>query len=355
MADTVEDLRTKLISLGMSPQEADEIKGKSNLVSKISELEANSSKFSVELDPSFTGREELVAPLMTDPKWSDYVLSHFTPDELFEGHPKIDGLRRVTELLIGKIVKVKSKIRKAPEDSSGRRGVAAVECRVVVVESDGSLQDITGVADAAHYNVDDQYGNHLCALAETRARGRALRQILRLSNVVSFEETTSKTVDDMPSEEGDFDPDKKMNASQLTVMKIIAKRCNINLWKFVNSGQNTYSSFNEIPYTVVSQKMLKTINEYQQIDPTTKELKKVPEHLSGYNEEEVNQFWTNNNNFNGVIMSKHIHQIIRDVPSNDQKYSQGNPDIKEDMKKMFKSEKKGKIEGFARRDGDNDD
>src|SRR5689334_6604577 len=48
-------------------------------------------------------------------EWHDYVMKQFMPDELFEGNPTVDGLRRVTEALIGKIVESVSHVITPPQ------------------------------------------------------------------------------------------------------------------------------------------------------------------------------------------------------------------------------------------------
>ena len=64
---------------------------------------------SVELEtPSNTdvGTKDVVqsAVNITDVEWNDYVLSNFNENEMFDGRPLCAGLRRVAELLLGRIV-----------------------------------------------------------------------------------------------------------------------------------------------------------------------------------------------------------------------------------------------------------
>ena len=47
------------------------------------------------------------APPMSSPEWSDYVLSQFEHDEIMDGNPTVDGLRRITELVLGPIIETK--------------------------------------------------------------------------------------------------------------------------------------------------------------------------------------------------------------------------------------------------------
>ena len=53
-------------------------------------------------------------PSFNSPEWNDYVLSLFTNEELVDGNPTVDGLRRVTELVLGKINKTHVDIVQCP-------------------------------------------------------------------------------------------------------------------------------------------------------------------------------------------------------------------------------------------------
>ena len=41
------------------------------------------------------------APSMLSPEWHDYAMTLFQEDELMNGHPLVNGLRRVSELVLG--------------------------------------------------------------------------------------------------------------------------------------------------------------------------------------------------------------------------------------------------------------
>lgn len=54
-------------------------------------------------------------PKMTDPLWSDYVMTKFTPEELDpKGRPKVAGLRRVARDVLGPVMKSASEVVQSP-------------------------------------------------------------------------------------------------------------------------------------------------------------------------------------------------------------------------------------------------
>ncbi len=48
--------------------------------------------------------QEAGSPSPTSPDWNEYVLGLFEPTEMYDGRPLCHGLRRVAELLMGRIV-----------------------------------------------------------------------------------------------------------------------------------------------------------------------------------------------------------------------------------------------------------
>lgn len=148
---------------------------------------------SVELEtPSNTevGTKDVVQPAVsiTDVEWNDYVLSNFNDNEMFDGRPLCAGLRRVAELLLGRIV-VSRPTQIFPPTSGDEIGRATVVWEVVF--EDGSI--FSDVADAWEGNTDDTFCVFNTATAATRAEGRALRKALRIKTVAAEEMTTKDT------------------------------------------------------------------------------------------------------------------------------------------------------------------
>ena len=130
--------------------------------------------------------EDLLPPNIFEPSWSDYVLSKFESDEMVDGNPTVDGLRRVTELVMGGITASTTEVIQVPTKEN--KGRATAIHTVSVIMPDGISRTVSGSGDAWYKNTDMPYSKFPVAMAETRAEGRALRRLLQLRKVVSAEE-----------------------------------------------------------------------------------------------------------------------------------------------------------------------
>jgi hypothetical protein len=220
-------------------------------------------------------KSEEVVPLMTDPGWSDYVMKQFTEDELFEGNPKTEGLRRVVELLLGPIVS--SRVHTVSTLTVENQFRATVEHEVIIgfYKEVGGDRVFSEVADVFAGNTDDLFARHPTATASTRAEGRALRKALKLKNVVSAEEVTSKGVEEAGMT-------GLITSVQIKVIDLFCSRNDINVVDFINSGKLKYKNIEQVSFTS-AQAMLKRLNEYQQDNSM------IPMNLKGYEKNWRNQ------------------------------------------------------------------
>jgi len=111
-----------------------------------------------------------------DTGWTDYVLSLMAKNEIQDGKPKCVGLRRMTELLMGKIVESHAKVVQCPigstsedGDYSGNGGRCVIEHTVVILEHDGSLVRYTDCADGTPLNVNKPFDRFMVPVTGTRA------------------------------------------------------------------------------------------------------------------------------------------------------------------------------------------
>jgi hypothetical protein len=184
------------------------------------------------------GEEQMVeTPTTTSPEWDGYVLSHFAPEELIDGHPTVGGLRRVAEYLLGEIVSGISDVVQVPTNPDNRATV------IHTITFEGGRQ-FSGAADSYWGNTDKPYGMFPTAIAETRAEARALRRALKLKNIVSSDELTKN-----PSEKSGENtsavntPIEPINDTQINCVNVLCGRNNINVQNVV---QKHFDNINNI-------------------------------------------------------------------------------------------------------------
>jgi len=153
------------------------------------------------------------APKFSDPKWNDHVLSCFSEDELDNGYPKLHGLRRVTEMLIGRIDSNQVELvqNPIPENSYS----AIVKCNIECVAELCSNR-YSDIGEANPHNIKAvEFKKYPLAIALARAEARVLRKLLRLKII---------SADEMEGSEG-FE---LINETQISAINLICKRNNIN-------------------------------------------------------------------------------------------------------------------------------
>lgn len=217
---------------------------------------------------------DIPVPTRTSPKWTEYVLSHFIESELENGNPKVGGLRRVVELLIGPIHVMTPHVVTTPTRDNGWRAVVEY---TIEVDTGGQgvvprYMSFGGSADANPQNTDGVYSKYPVAIAETRAKARALKNALGIE-VVAADELSE--VAKLESEQ-DFDSEL-INETQITVINAVCKRLDISVQAFANIGKNRYNSIREVPHQVAI-KMTQQLSKYQQ------DMSSIPDNIKKYDE-----------------------------------------------------------------------
>ena len=217
-------------------------------------------------------------PRPTDIEWNNYVMQHFEEDEVFDGMPLTNGLRRVAELLMGRIIYsgVENVIVSTDGQSIGRSTVVWK-----IIFEDGSC--FIDVADSWEGNTDDMFCAYTTATAATRAEGRALRKALRLKTVAAEEVTKKNTAEIVKN------ISKSTSSSTGGVEYETTGRMTENQERFIDSkckqlDINAANLFKEVFNLSVSKKIdkkqasdaIQKLNEYQ----TNKN--SIPNTISGY-------------------------------------------------------------------------
>ena len=221
------------------------------------------------------------SPLPTDPKWNDYVLSLFEENELFDKMPLTSGLRRVAELLMGRIV-FSGPSQVFPPQSGNEIGRSTVVWKIQF--EDGST--FCDVADSWERNTDDMFCVYSTATAATRAEGRALRKALRLRVVAAEEVTkkdTAKIAQDISKKKGldvsssEYDSSGTMTGPQANFIDGKSKQLNVDAQKILKEVANVVN----VSKTTKKQAsdVIEKLNEYQQKKDT------IPTDFIGYNQD----------------------------------------------------------------------
>lgn len=194
-------------------------------------------------------------PEITSLEWRAYVMNQFDPSELVDGNPTVAGLWRICEKLIGEIVETESIVKQCPDRNNDHR--ATVEASITIRKPVDKYPTViySDCADCFQHNVDLEFAKYPVAVASTRALGRCLRRALRLGNTIAAEETSKNTMSIV-----DF---RQMEDTQKVWLETLAKKCKINLPKFLTYGENNFASLDELSYEQ-AQKFGEVLNKYAQ-------------------------------------------------------------------------------------------
>ena len=255
---SAEDIRQELVgTYGLTRETVDAIKGKGHLAELLLSAEQghkegrapfeqghvgsddepsmnfgegdNTGDFEMvddEFDDVQEGVSDETTPNITDVEWTEYVLSNLSDDEKIDGNPTVDGLRRVTQRLVGPIVSSISRVIQTPSLDNEQR--ATVE-HTIEVDTGRTVKTVSGRADVFSGNTDKMFAKFPVATAETRAEGRALRRLLNLRKVVAAEEIGGVDVVD----DNELDP-SNITSMQIRRMEVVAEsKLDLSLAKFI--------------------------------------------------------------------------------------------------------------------------
>jgi hypothetical protein len=197
--------------------------------------------------------EIMERPDRTSHDWATYVLTLFEDDELAEGNPKVDGLRRIAEKLLGTILEERTDVIECPNAQNGFRSTVKA---TVVFDTPQGQKKYDGVGEVSSSNCDMEFARFGSSTAETRAKGRAFRAALALRHTVSAEEITSVPVSYSINEGG-------INPAQITAIRLIADRNKIGIAKLLH-----YLEINKQEIKELSQEeavtVMQNLNKFQQ-------------------------------------------------------------------------------------------
>jgi len=219
------------------------------------------------------------APSMLSPEWHDYAMTLFQEDELMNGHPLVNGLRRVSELVLGPMT-FSGPTWVKPTDRDDHHGRATV---IFTIEFANGLK-CSEVADSWEGNTDDMFCAFAVAIASTRAEARALRKVLKIKGVAAEELTkkdTAKIVRDLSKQNnssgGEYEDSGRMSDAQYNFIDVKCKQLNVNGGKLFKDKFQVDNN-RKISKKVASD-IIDVLNDYQ------RDRSGIPSELKGYNPE----------------------------------------------------------------------
>lgn len=178
-------------------------------------------------------------PDPTTLEWESWVLSLFDESELINDNPRVHGLRRVAQLILGPIVR-SGPTQVFPATTSDHPGRATVVFEITFYNG----TTYSDVADCWHMNADDDFCVYTAAMASTRAEARALRKALNIKVAAAEELTkkdTAKLTQDMvraASEAtpttGEYEDNKKVTTKQSGFIDTLCERSGIDRKKLLD-------------------------------------------------------------------------------------------------------------------------
>lgn len=227
------------------------------------DIETSDDNAYVSVSGQVTTDEDII-PEMYDRGWSEYVLRQFEDDEIDQGNPKVEGLRRVATKVLGPIIR-SVPVRENPP-SYHNNNHAMVVWEIDIKFPDGTIRTFGDVADVSSDNTDREFAIYPSATAATRAEGRALRKALQLKQVIAAEESADTKVV----------TSSKINSGQISFIDMVSQRNDINVLKLINmSKKEKFEKIEDVPYgTAVL--MQKYLSECQ------RGVRPIPESIKGY-------------------------------------------------------------------------
>jgi len=165
-------------------------------------------------------------PLKTDAEWPQYVMGQFADDEMEGTNPRLDGLRRVAEKLLGEIIEEGCELISTPTIENQFR--ASVKAWVIFRNHFEHIR-FEALADAYEGNLTQDFSIYLVAMADTRAKARAYRAALRLRKIVAAEEIGVNNA----GSENNNGGNSKIAIGQITLIRMMADRQNISITKLL--------------------------------------------------------------------------------------------------------------------------
>ena len=208
--------------------------------------------------------------------WSEFLLDQLADNELINGAPTVDGLRRITERFFGEILHSRTQVLEHPTSQNNQR---CTLCHSIGIKKyrTGEKIMIDGCVDVLYHKTPYPFKDHLIATADTRAEGKALRRALKI-RVVTAEELQNE------DEEEALSSDELLNDQQILAINQLCKRINVSVSAFVIGEYNTTKKINDLR-NLEARLLISKLSEFQRAP------KDIPKSYIGYDDDWKTNFY----------------------------------------------------------------
>lgn len=303
---SADDIRVELKEkYGYTDEQVSSIKGKNNLAITLKrEVDAESqdkdgffAEITIEKPVTKTDNIEENQEKQTkkmeigSKEWEDYVFSSLYPNEIEEKdgvkYPKASGLRRLTQKLLGPIIKSGPVSVTQIDNESATvvyelhvlyNNVNITNANRYIPEDEllsAQVRIYSAAANVYRGNTPDVFAVHSVATAETRAEGRALKRALCLSTYTAEEMNNDKDVQAI-FENKVKATESKIKTTQITAITTLCGRLGIDVHKFTASQFPEHLTFDDTLSYERATKLMVLLNKYQTKDS---ESLQIPEEI----------------------------------------------------------------------------
>ena len=215
-------------------------------------------------------------PKEHDPEWSEYLLDQLSDNELINGAPTVDGLRRITEKCFGEIIGSRSEIIDTPTAQNNQRCTIKHSLTIAKYGTAHSIV-VDGCVDVLYHKTPYPFKDHLIATADTRAEGKALRRALKI-RVVTAEELQNE------DEQEALSSDELVNDQQILAINQLCKRLDISVVPLVTGEYKKAKTIKELR-NLEARLLISKLSEFQRTPDD------IPKTYIGYNENWKTNFY----------------------------------------------------------------
>lgn len=224
---------------------------KSELVEHLERMSGKAPEFDLDFEEAEIAAEskQEVLPKYGSPEWQEFIMELFREDELFDGCPKSNALRRVAQEVLGPVVRAGTKYTDVVVQGDVRAVTVSYEVEIawqlefgvssVNLDYPMPTRIFGGVADCIE-NPQCTFSRHPAAFAETKAMGRAYKTALCLDTVTS-EEKRSGYDNSYPEQKSPTD-NSKISDQMLKMINVKLSTCKVNLKDIIAENPDLFTT-----------------------------------------------------------------------------------------------------------------